>query len=747
VLPLPNLDDRLYEQMLQEARKAIPKLFPQWTDENAHDPGMTMLELLTWMTEMQQYYLNRITANNERKFLKLLGVRPRDESSASVVVSFAGAPIPLTIPRGTPLRAYDQTFETDETLRFVPAVLDKVIVRTDTAVGDFTSNLKSGIAFYAFGPDASAGSRLFVGFDRELPVDTDIVLSIRLSDRYPVPIGRGGVGTEEDQPMVAPSSVSWKFATGDDGDGWMPITTVMDTTAHLSQTGEIVFRLHDRMKPLSMYPADDKKRYWLSCTLEQEGYELSPKLESLCINAVRAVQRQTVCESVPFRPTGEAGFACETIGHLAYTGNVSVQVMDDKGRWCEWKRTTRLSEDCGPGDRCYELERDPSAKSVKLRFGDGEHGVIPAREHTVRLIAWDPAKEDRLWVGTSNGLPEQEFDISRSGTFRRSGMGLQVAVRDSSADEWVWEDWELVDDFDNSRSTDRHYAYDRSEGLIRFGNNEQGAIPAKCGIPNIRFVSLQTGGGVRGNVKKDMINAFAEFAPEWEGISLANPAAASGGEEEESLEEAKLRVQQELNAPTRAVTAEDYEAITSDTPGLRVARVKAIPQYKPGLRDYPREKAPAQMTVVVVPYSERDRPKAGPAFLENVRRHLERHRLLSTELHVISAAYIKVTVHAVVVVEPSHKDDASIIAAVLKRLLRPMGHGDGEGWRFGRSVHKGDIYGAISRLKGVVYVQDLWIDAEGPSVRKDGGGDIHLPPYGLVYSGEHEVELIGVTDL
>ncbi|TMV51552.1 putative baseplate assembly protein [Paenibacillus mesophilus] len=744
MLPLPNLDDRLYEQMLQEARKTIPKLFPQWTDENAHDPGMTMLELMAWMTEMQQYYLNRITAKNERKFLKLLGVKPRDESSAVCEVAFAGASGPITIPRGTPLQAYDQTFETEETLQLVPAVLEKVIVRTETAVGDFTSNLKSGIAFYAFGPEAGTGSRLFVGFDRELPVHSDIVLSVRLSDRYPVPIGRGGNRAEEGPQLIASSVVSWKYAAGDDGDGWKPLETLMDTTAHLSQTGRITFRLSERMKPLSMYPADDKKRYWLCCTLDQEGYELSPKLENLCINAVQAEQRQTISEIVHFEPSGEASFECETTGHLAYTGNVIVQVADGKGRWRDWKRTARLKE-CGSADACYELERDPSAKSIRLRFGDGEHGVIPAQGQTIRLIAGDPVKEDRLWIGASNGLPEQEFDISRSGTFRRTGMRLQAAVHDSGM--WVWEDWEQVDDFDNSKSTDRHYVYDQSEGIIRFGNNEQGAIPPKSDVPNIRFIAHATGGGARGNVKKDRINAFADFVPEWNGIIVTNPAAASGGSEAETLEEAKLRVQRELSAPTRAVTAEDYEAIAGDTPGLRVARVKAIPLYKPGMRDYPREKAQAQMTVVVVPYSESDRPKAGTGFLENVRRHLEPYRLLTTELHVISAAYIKVTVHAVVVVEPSHKEDSAVIANVLKRLLRPMGHGDGEGWRFGRSVHKGDIYGAISRLKGVVYVQDLWIDAEGPSVRKDGSGDIHLPPYGLVYSGEHEIELIGVTDL
>lgn len=746
MLPLPNLDDRVFEQMMQEARKAIPKLMPQWTDENAHDPGVTMLELMAWLIEMQQYYLNRVTVQSERKFLKLLGAAPREEASAQCEVAFSGAREPQVIPRGTPLLGYDQTFETTETLRVIPAELEKVIVRTETAVGDFTANLRSGIAFYAFGPDARAGSRLYAGFDRELPADTDILLSLRLFDRYPVPVGSGG-GAEEESPFVASSAVSWSYASADgDGEGWKPAELLADTTAHLSQSGTFTIRLGGPMKPVSLYPADDKKRYWLCCTLEQDGYELPPKLEHLCINAVRAAQRRTISEVTAFEPTGEAGFVCETVSHMAYFGSVSVQVDEGGGRFREWRRSDRLAA-CGPDDACYELERVPAAKAVRLRFGDGRHGSVPAEGRTIRLVASDPALEERLWIGASDGLPEQQFDISRSGPFRVSGMVVQAAARDPVSGEWIWEDWERVDDFDNSGPTDRHFTIDRQEELLRFGNNEQGAIPPRSDVPNIRFVALQSGGGERGNVKTGMIDAFSSASPEWAGIRVANPAPAHGGAEAETLEEAKLRAQRELGAPTRAVTAEDYEAIARGTPGLRVARVKAIPLYRPGMKDYPREKAPAQMTVVVVPYSERDRPEASPGFLETVRRHLEAHRLLTTELHVISAAYIRVTVHAVVVVETSRKEDSAAIAAVLKRLLRPMGHGDGDGWRFGRSVHKGDIYGAISRLKGVVYVQDLWIDAEGPSIRKDGGGDIHLPPNGLVYSGEHEIELVGVTDL
>ena len=174
----------------------------------------------------------------------------------------------------------------------------------------------------------------------------------------------------------------------------------------------------------------------------------------------------------------------------------------------------------------------------------------------------------------------------------------------------------------------------------------------------------------------------------------------------------------------------------------------AIPLFKPGLADYPRETAPGQISVVVVPYGISDTPTPSAGFLQTVKHHLDTRRLVTTEVHVIPPVYIKVTVNAVVVVEPQFVDEGQRLVELLKQLLRPL---DGEhgikGWTFGRSVYKGDIYSALSLGSGVVYVQDLWIDAEGPHVKKSAGGDIILPPHGLVFSGQHEIELISRTHL
>ncbi|MFH5187467.1 putative baseplate assembly protein [Paenibacillus sp. TAB 01] len=746
MLPLPNLDDRDFEQMLQDARKLIPNLLPEWTDENAHDPGVTLLELMSWLTELQQYYLNRVTEKNERKFLKLLGIEPLEPVSARAEVTFSGPSQNTVIPKGTPLLAAHHVFETMETVRLVEAVPDKVIVRTEGAAGGFTSNPRAGVAYYAFGAEAKKGSRLLIGLDRLLPEQQELKLFIRLSDDYPVPVSRGdSAGTN----LVATASVAWSYAADEDSESWRPLEIVRDSTVHFSQSGELVFRLDAPMKAISFYPADDKKRYWLCCELIQPGYEIAPKIERLSLNTVLAAQQETLSESYLFDGTGEPGLTWRKDTHLAVNGSVLVQVQDGQGRWSDWSRTQRLN-DCAPDAPCYEAVYEEREGALRLRFGDGVHGRIPpAGIKNIRLIAYKPEFEADRFLGRSSGLPEQAFEVPQQRAYLREGMRLQAGYRLRTGD-WVWEDWEPVADLGNSAATDRHFVYDPGTFTVRFGNNEEGWIPPKSlDTPNLRWVALRSTEGGEGNVKQGMIRSFQDTDKEqWQGLAVAQAYPAQGGKDAESLQEAKLRARRESELPHRAVTAEDYEVIARATPGLRVARVKAIPLYRPGLKDYPKTKAPAQMTVVIVPYSERERPEAGQGFLETVSRHLDRHRLLATQVHVIPAAYVKVTVHAVVVVEPAVKQEQARFIKELKRLLRPMGHAEGaEGWPFGRSVYKGDIYGLISRMNGVVYVQDLWLDAEGTGIRKDGGGDIHIPPYSLVYSGEHEVELIGLNDL
>ena len=80
-VPLPNLDDRRFDDLMQEGRSLIPTYAPDWTNHNQADPGITILELFAYLTEMLLYQTNRITDHHRQVFLTMLagaGWRPMD---------------------------------------------------------------------------------------------------------------------------------------------------------------------------------------------------------------------------------------------------------------------------------------------------------------------------------------------------------------------------------------------------------------------------------------------------------------------------------------------------------------------------------------------------------------------------------------------------------------------------------------------------------------------------------------------
>ncbi|NJN74776.1 MAG: baseplate protein J [Limnothrix sp. RL_2_0] len=71
-LPLPNLDDRSYGQLVEEAIAQIAVEYPEWTDHNPSDTGIILIEMLAWLTEMVLYRVNQVPDQNIASFLSLL---------------------------------------------------------------------------------------------------------------------------------------------------------------------------------------------------------------------------------------------------------------------------------------------------------------------------------------------------------------------------------------------------------------------------------------------------------------------------------------------------------------------------------------------------------------------------------------------------------------------------------------------------------------------------------------------------
>ncbi|MFC5468654.1 putative baseplate assembly protein [Cohnella suwonensis] len=744
MLPRIPLDDRSFDGILQEARKGIQQRFPEWTDENSHDPGITFLELFSWLSEMQQYYLSRIPERNLRKFLSLLGIAPLEAAAAEAEVSIGNVKEPVELPAGTKLQAEDQPFETVEHARLLPLAIDRIVTRTERESSDRSaSNTGGNVAFYAFGKEAAADSRLYIAFDREPAVGETISLHVRLAD------GDAVSPSEESGRIVPSAMVAWKIygLDGEDGMSWLPLSVVEDETVHLTYSGRISFRIDAPVRQVIVHPAADKPRFWISCTLEQAGYELPPRIDRVLLNTVKARQQDTKSEQLVYDGTGLPGQTIVSDRFLARYGELLVQVREPNGSWRDWREVRSFDEDGVDKDgHCYVVVRESGADGAsEVRFGDGARGSIPAAgTRNIRRIHCEKSFAPLALVGRSNGLPHQKAILHGLPCKWRDGLALQVGVPGEDDMDVLWEDWEPVADFDRSGPLDRHYVYEPETGVITFGNDENGAIPVASEELNFRLIGCVLGGGVRGNIKPHLLTEWRQDEQRALGLTSDNAGYGSGGAEEESLEACLERAQAEWQTPYCAVTSEDYARLAMETPGLKVTRVHVIPNRSPG-----REKpAPGAVTVVVVPEGLGETPAPSAGFLATVAKHLDDRRLVTTEVHVVAPEYVKVTVHAVVVVEPQFMDESRRIAAALNRLLTPTDGADGvRGWPFGRTVHKGDIYGAISRIKGVAYVQDLWMDAEGRAVKKSPGGDILLEGHGIVYSGDHRIELISRAQL
>src|SRR5215210_8542654 len=74
-LPEIQLDDRRFQDLVSEARTKITRSCPEWTEHNVSDPGITLIELFAWMTEMTIYRLNRVPDKLHVALMELLGIQ------------------------------------------------------------------------------------------------------------------------------------------------------------------------------------------------------------------------------------------------------------------------------------------------------------------------------------------------------------------------------------------------------------------------------------------------------------------------------------------------------------------------------------------------------------------------------------------------------------------------------------------------------------------------------------------------
>lgn len=103
-IPVPNLDDRSFADLVAAARERIRQVDPSMTDLSVHDPAIVIVEAYAHLTDMLMYRLNRVPERLYATYLNLLGASVRAPGAARTVLEFRrtaadGPAVP--IPRGT----------------------------------------------------------------------------------------------------------------------------------------------------------------------------------------------------------------------------------------------------------------------------------------------------------------------------------------------------------------------------------------------------------------------------------------------------------------------------------------------------------------------------------------------------------------------------------------------------------------------------------------------------------------------
>ncbi|GGQ82472.1 putative baseplate assembly protein [Couchioplanes azureus] len=639
-LPVPHLDDRRFQDFVDEAKRRVQERCPEWTDHNVSDPGVTLIETFASMVDQLVYRLNRVPDLHYLRFLELIGVRLFPPTAARGDVTFwLSAPQhnDVTVPAGAQVASVRNeveepvVFTTERELRIVSAELARAMTGGAGQPRNRTDDLRSGAGIDAFGAPPQSGDALYLGLSAAVP-SCAVLLRLDCVTK--------GVG-------VDPRNPPWVWEAWQGG-GWAECEVERDTTGGFNRAGDVLLHVpEDHATSL----VGRQLAGWLRCRIvppgpDQPFYTVSPKI----VSAEAAVVGGTVA-------------------------------------------------------------------AVHAEIVRGEV------------------------LGISEGVPGQRFPLARRPVVPGEGpLVVEVAGGDG------WQEWREVATFAQSGPYDRHLVLDRVAGEVVFGPAVRepdgrlvyyGGVPPK-GAP-IRVPEYRTGGGLRGNVARNVLQVARD--PVAFVSTVANRRPAAGGVDGESVRDAAIRGPLLLRTRERAVTVEDYEHLAREA-APEVARVRCVPvdEGSEGVR------------VLVVPAcAESPEPvfedlRPSRTILGRIARHLEERRCLGARISVEPPFYQGVTVVAQVQARARTSPEALRERAVraLYGYLDPLRGGpDGTGWPFGRPVQAGEVFAVLQRLSGVELVEEVRLFGADPTTGERGGAvqRLDLLPHALVFSYGHQVRV------
>jgi len=388
-LPSPNLDDRRFQQLVDEAKRYVQQRAPEWTDHNVSDPGVTLIETFAYLVDQLLYRLNRVPDKNYTAFLDLLGIRLFPPAAAVADVDFwlsAPQSDTVTLPPGTEVTTAGAeadeavVFTTTDELRILPSELTRLVTASRTGEQtDLTGELTEGRDIPAFQAAPQPGDALLFGLPTAVP---RCVVAVRLDSRVE------GIGVDPRQPPLV-----WEAW---DGGGWQVCETGEDSTGGLNRPGEVILYVPAGHTASVI---GGTRAGWLRCRVTeaepgQPFYSESPTVREAAVFTVGGTMTVEHAETETDVPLGTSeGVAGQTfrLGRppvLLDREPPVVEVSSAEG-WQRWDVVEHFGRS-GPADRHVQVDATNGEFTFPpaLREPDGtlrQCGAVPPKGAQIRV--------------------------------------------------------------------------------------------------------------------------------------------------------------------------------------------------------------------------------------------------------------------------------------------------------------------------------------------------------------------------
>lgn len=766
-LLLPNLDDRTWADLVAEGTSLIPVYGPEWTDQNYSDPGITLVELLAAIAEMDIYQLNQISDRERLRFLSLVGVSPKPPVPAWAVLTLTLADnispssLPVKLPEGLEFAGKDASgvctrYRTKGAVTLAQGSVVALQSRDASGYRDLTPVWRRHGVISPFGIAPRTGNEFYLGLSQALPVNQTVQIFFTFADshssfeerrrllcqaeeieRHCHPNAdnpcskkppKAPVAKKDAIPVIAPKHrgvrTAWEFLAKVAGQiQWLPLESwnneVVDDTRAFTLNGSVTLRV-PRLMESSTVGAVAAPLYYLRCRFEAGSYDAAPSLLDATLNGI--VVRQSVPSQSSLSIAPDASITYGPGGQPKPNDLTTLRLaLDSQGR---------ISQLVFGGG----LAGDPQFRVLSFR---------PSVAHSGGTLCFEGS-----FLAYGDGLPWQQATLPDAPV---EASSVQVYTLENDA----WYSWNLHPDFDASTRKDFHAVLDPTSGELTFGDGENGRVPP----PGCLILSVdRTTRAQAGNLGPGLINELADSPHNhallynyptgvidgWkqlkdELVSITNASPAWGGAAAETIAHASGKADQLVESSGRAVTLADYEQLAAATPGTRIARVTAIANMHPS---FPCLQAPGMITVIVLPYLPQGKPMPSPGLLAAVNAYLRPRRIIGTRIEAVAPAYLDVAAQASV---KSARGANRIslqqeIIAALNNFLDPLTGGpDGTGWPFGRDVYRSELMKVIDEVPGVDYVVSMALLANGEQPQC---GNVCLGPTWLVAAGLHQITVL-----